>query len=103
MLRLALADRPSIRIAKAHQPISDHPIAAKPLLGLPQQPLGLADRLLQLADQPPKPPIAWSTRPGAAGVATHHLDLTQGLAGNPSDLGGEPVHLGHRLSTTASQ
>jgi len=54
MLGLALADRASIRVGKAHQPISDHPIAAKPLLGLPQQPLGLADRLLQLADQPPK-------------------------------------------------
>jgi hypothetical protein len=31
-----------------------------------------------------------------AGVTRHHLDLLQGLPGDLSDLGGEPVPLGHR-------
>jgi hypothetical protein len=103
VLGLALADRPGVRIAQADQPIGDHPVARKPLIGLPQQPTGEPDRLLQLTHQPPKPPIVGSAATRPAGVADHRLHLAQGLPGQPGDLAGQPVHLDHRLPTTTAQ
>jgi hypothetical protein len=50
---------------------------------------------------PQAAPITWSTVKPAAGVADHHLDLPQRLSGQPGDLIGEPVDLGHRLPTAA--
>jgi hypothetical protein len=96
MAGLALADRTGVRIRERYQPIRDHPVAGKALVGLGQQPLGRRDRLLQLADQPAQPPI---TRPAGtcpAGVGRHRLHLPQGVPGDRRDLAGEPVHLAHR-------
>jgi hypothetical protein len=47
----ALADRAGVQVRKRHQPVWDHPVTRKPLVGLGQQPLGRGDRRLDLADQ----------------------------------------------------
>jgi hypothetical protein len=51
-VRLALADRAGVRISQRHHPIGNAAVAGKPLLGLPQQPLGERDGLVELASQP---------------------------------------------------
>jgi hypothetical protein len=56
-LGLAPADGAGVQIRKRHQPIWDYPVAGQPLVGPGQQPPGLSDRLLQLTNQPGKPPV----------------------------------------------
>jgi len=52
MLGLALADRAGVGVGQRHQPVGNHPVTGKALVGLDQQPLGRGNRLGQLADQP---------------------------------------------------
>jgi hypothetical protein len=91
---LALADRPGIRISQRHNSIRDAAVAGKPLVGLPKQPPGECDGLVELAGQPRQPAVAGSGG-GAVGGAPDRGDLAQGLPGDPGDLGGEPVDLTH--------
>ncbi len=95
VLWLALADRPDIRISQRHHAIGDAAVAGKPLVGLPQQPPGERDGLVELAGQPRQPPVAGPTGGGAVGGAADRGDLAQALPGDGGDLGGEPVDLTH--------
>jgi hypothetical protein len=93
--RLILADRPGVRIRQRHHSIRDAAVAGKPLVGLPQQPPGERDGLVELAGQPRQPAVAGSMGAGAVGGAVDRGDLAQGLPGDGGDLRGEPVDLAH--------
>ncbi len=75
--RLTLADRPGIRIRQRHHSIRDAAVAGKPLVGLPQQPPGERDGLVELAGQPRQPAVAGSMGAGAVGGAVDRGDLAQ--------------------------